>query len=1051
MTGDELKWKTVEKVDELKEKANEKIEETRKKLDEIKESISNFKNAHLSKEAREEELEKIWEKIQTANEEIKERADTLKDNVTSQFQTVIDSLKNEYNLLLSVWDKASWDGSFSSTDTSSTDKKKWFFESIGDWFQDKRDNFKNKDDKEKGKTVWLVAVWGLATRWIFSYFSKEKREKRKEKRRQKREARRAAKEERRKEVAALPFWDRPFWKFLKWTAIWAAVVWWVYWLFKLLWWGWNKENPDGRSSDEEKLDWYEEEIVNKPENKEKFENYEDFWKNIDTLYSSIYERELEAWYEDELEMQKIAKEQSKWEKNFKWIIPYCLDNQFKNVDNILWQNSSMKEAIANWLHWMINYIKSKWNDFLQMFVNTYLDKLPSWLPFKNIAWSLSDKIDQWKVKNENAASEMQYFFRQSIRVQTYLFEKRDQLIAKIVKESASKYGISEEDIVWDDENLKKYVINTPEYQNFINGPISSAVTVLKNYNIFDCEISKEKKEDVKELDIQRNKVLWCNEGEKDILVTINEKKNKWETLTQQDEKKLWEACDWIIKDIDDNILDAVDKSAWTIYEDLFWLDDSHLRKYLDKSWLEKIFREYKQIIEQKKLELQWWKLSNEDKIALAESINAMLALKKEAVLWSQTIEKDYDENWNPIFRIPWFLRWSVKNLWESVKKLCHKEFGSSAEYLLSAWLWTWVLISSAWIFTMLASKWRYWFWAVKRWAKIAVLPAWLTYEWLKMVRPVRHQINKINYPFKFRWEWWPKKLMALLKDGEISLSKASEIVRWNTLGTFLADTTETRRKDFFYITNNNENVTYKIFDKLITEWSNTAAWATYLQSIKSDKELYETLVNNYDISKEIRRAVSENAPIEELRRVAQESNIPELMRNNSYYKKIAKELSWERNRIIGRREFSELSNAERKQLDSITDFQKALATMDEKQIETTAELLWEFKRWWSLSDAISQLAVLKKLDGKGIIIDTWLLDSSGKPITKNLDDIIKEMNVAELRRCKWKISWVTDDAIESLAKIFENVKANKILKFSDNIDEIWKALKVLFKLVAKAT
>ncbi|MBO7505641.1 hypothetical protein J6T66_06030 [bacterium] len=50
-------------------------------------------------------------------------------------------------------------------------------------------------------------------------------------------------------------------------------------------------------------------------------------------------------------------------------------------------------------------------------------------------------------------------------------------------------------------------MDTEEYKNFINNPISDAVTILKNYDIFDSEITEEKKEDIKELDNQRNEVL----------------------------------------------------------------------------------------------------------------------------------------------------------------------------------------------------------------------------------------------------------------------------------------------------------------------------------------------------------------------------------------------------------------------------------------------------------------------------------------------------------------------------------------------------------------
>ena len=48
-----------------------------------------------------------------------------------------------------------------------------------------------------------------------------------------------------------------------------------------------------------------------PENKEKAENYETIGENIDVLYSTFYQKELDAGYQDELEMQRISNEMKK--------------------------------------------------------------------------------------------------------------------------------------------------------------------------------------------------------------------------------------------------------------------------------------------------------------------------------------------------------------------------------------------------------------------------------------------------------------------------------------------------------------------------------------------------------------------------------------------------------------------------------------------------------------------------------------------------------------------------------------------------------------------
>jgi ferredoxin-fold anticodon binding domain-containing protein len=122
-----------------------------------------------------------------------------------------------------------------------------------------------------------------------------------------------------------------------------------------------------------------------------------------------------------------------------------------------------------------------------------------------------------------------------------------------------------------------------------------------------------------------------------------------------------------------------------LYGDLFRTDDANLRKYLDKSWLEKMFQEYKVKIIEKKWELLNGSLDAEWIASLAQTVNNMLALKKEAVLWAQTIEKDYDENWNIIYRIPWFLTDSVANLVKWAEKLWDWEVWAGTQYIASAW------------------------------------------------------------------------------------------------------------------------------------------------------------------------------------------------------------------------------------------------------------------------------------------------------------------------------------------------------------------------------
>lgn len=222
---------------ELSEKVDNN-EELNKQLVKIKEDLDEVKNKVFSNEELKEKVEDLKRRLKTVEEEFKEKKDTMKDTLKEEFQAKLDSIKEQINLELSVRERAAEDN------TQEEDGKKWFFKSIWDRFSDKRTNFKNKDNKEKTRTVWLVAAWAWGMALFHSLFSEEWREKRRERREQRREARRAAreekrkereqkrkekkeakkaaKEEKRKERDSIPFWDRWYGKAIKWS--WAGTI-----------------------------------------------------------------------------------------------------------------------------------------------------------------------------------------------------------------------------------------------------------------------------------------------------------------------------------------------------------------------------------------------------------------------------------------------------------------------------------------------------------------------------------------------------------------------------------------------------------------------------------------------------------------------------------------------------------------------------------------------------------------------------------------------------------------------------------------------------------
>lgn len=282
---------------------------------------------------------------------------------------------------------------------------------------------------------------------------------------------------------------------------------------------------------------------------------------------------------------------------------------------------------------MLKYVKSLGTGFLQMFVDSFLSKLPSWSLVSGLSGSLTDKLEKWKVENQQAELELQYFFRQGIRIQAYLFEKKDQLVDKIVTEAAHRYGRSKSEIMRDEKLFDQYIIKDPQYQVFVGSSIVNGAKILEEKAIFDAQVGENIKSSVKNLDKERKEVLGAREGEKDVLQTIAEKKQKQENLTPEEVQLLAFSCDGILKDVDDTIMDAVKTSAWNHYGDLLRMtDDPNIREYLNNAGLVKVFEEYKVKINEKKIALKEGKLSNEEIYALSDTINNMLALKKEVIL-----------------------------------------------------------------------------------------------------------------------------------------------------------------------------------------------------------------------------------------------------------------------------------------------------------------------------------------------------------------------------------------------------------------------------------
>ena len=840
----------------------EKEQLQKKAEQQIKELNAEIANYHTDDQAEKTKLDELKSDVNNLEKELQE----IKNDLLSLQQTVLDANNNQTP---SQSPQATPTSTPEQT-TATEQEEKGFWGKTKEYVSENWSSFtsgeKRKEEPGKNLLRWaaflgtgILAYKGVKKLWNWAFWDKEEKKSDDEESSEKKEKK--------------SFWKTWWWKFLKWTGIATATWGWIYLFGKWLHLRWDKENPTDTDSDAAKAEAYDK-FAEKAENREAVENYEAFWENVDTMYEGIYKKELAAWYQDQLSMDRISKEQFWGSKRYLWIVPFCLDNKFWTTEEIMQQNTSMKNALAWGIKEMTAYIKGLGNEFLKMFADSYLSKLPSW------AWavwsSLSDKIDNWITSNEHAEDELQYFFRQSIRVQTYLFEKKDQLIDKIATEQAARLWMTKKEILEDEEKYEQYILKDWQYTAFMGTKISSACNVLKNKGIFDATVWAEVTSTVEQLDKERKDVVWDEVWWKDILQIVNE---KWGNNLDADEKqKLSKSCENIIKDVDDSIKDSVKASAWNSYWDLFSSDDSALREYWEKSWLDEVFQRYKTEIMTAKTQLDSWTLDADKIKALAESVNNMLALKKEAILWRNCIIRDRDEHGNFILRIPWFMADSFKNLWKSMSKFASWEFMDALSYFTS-----WYLGAGAAIYVGASAL----AWSsnpiikiVWKWTKAAValpvkVPRWVIKKFarstnigVRMNNSIKYGTSSwINYRNLFNEASWPEDLIKVLKSWERNLWQTANILRAKLKTTRWTKFREWSNA-FWWIElddiKDEKFLKEKVFDKLLAD--NFSNDAVSLSKIKNDRALYTKLLENYDSSPELRRAIK-SGKFEDVNRV----------------------------------------------------------------------------------------------------------------------------------------------------------------------------------------
>ena len=1028
----------------------------------------------LKKDAQSPDKQKKTESMQTQismlkgklTEALQKETDEAKKQQISDLQKQLETTSSE---LASLAQTVSTNSNQSSQNPDQTDEG--FLAKTGDFISENVNAVASADawKKETGMNILRTAgfaaagyaAWsGIKGAWNWMFGDKDEEEK--EENSDSEDGETPKKKDKKEKKG---FWKSGFGQVLKWTGITGVVGTAGYYLGKYFG-RWGKEAD---KSDANKFKDYDTFMKEHPEEAER---YEMLWGSVDQFYNSIYLPELSAGYQDELEMARISKEQSGNTKIYKGVIPFCLDDKFGTVDAILGQNSSMKNAISGGLTAMVQYVKNLGTDFVQKFIDSYLSKLPSWMPFADISGTAEEKLEKWKAENQQAQRELQYFFRQSIRVQTYLMEKKEQLIDKIATEQSALTGKSKEDLLSDNDLREKYIMKDPQYQAFMSSPLKSSTKILQEKGIFDAQASDYVKTEVEKLNSERAAVLWSKEWEKDVLQSLAEKKVANQVPTEEEKKMLISSCDGIIKEVDNKIYDAAEASAWNIYGDLLNTNDAAVREYLGKSGLEKVLDSYKQKIREAQTKLKEGKLDQNQIFALSDSINNMLALKKEIMIWSSTIQKDIDENGNVVCRIPGFCVDSLSNLKRGVESLFGGERMDAASYLSSSALWTGLTLTVVGGIVYIVGSKTIGKGMIKTGITVATLPASLAYLWWKVALnnfwPGRRLLDRIHYGMprqylswtEFKWEKGPENLMNAVKRGDLKLAKAEEIMRGKTSG-LRTGKSEKIWWDYFGLPKDktNINLAEKIFDKYV---SGTKATDAFLKELKQDPELYQKVIKNFDNGNEIRLAITGDEGIEKLKTIVNNletkavSNVTDtatdiaehIAKNTDVYKRLSQDFD---NQLkVLKNDLTNVDEARKVKiegkLNALTQFRDDLLKKAEPELVKSEKLLSIFKKGSNLSHAAEQLHTLSKLEGRTFVS----LDSNtGKQLEKSFDNVIKTLDDAAIRALKGKNTGIADEALDALADTFKAAKAQK--KIRSNADEFLSLVKATVKFFSKLT
>lgn len=609
------------------------------------------------------------------------------------------------------------------------------------------------------RIAWWVWAWGLLF-WLLRRRRRKNKENitavttpttwlsRAEARRQRIEARRAK-----------PFWDRPLWKAIKWTAIW----WWIYYLVHKLVTG--KNNPLDLKQDipvnssERVYNNYRELMEKDPE---KYNEYENIWTNINSMYDTIWDTERNYFWDDSqivmgeiwnrVEESKLEKAEGYEHMEAKWLVPYSLDNFYGNVNEMLshkWVNKYIRaKNIEQYKQKIIDF----WADWFNEVMVPYLSSFASFATFWFVSSdSAQDKMNKYfqnmSEHAEERQAELDLFFRQYMKVLTYMADKKNALALKEARKIISakwEYDSTawpsdedeQRDLLLEAINDKDWVeqnLKWTRYGAFMSSNIIWACRILEDEDLDDSEPTDELQEMIDDADAQTKKIIWWS-FDNNAFTVAEKKLSNWWKLDSSEISWLQKVADNVVEDLWDTTEKSWMFETFDYAFEALWLDEQAKQIMLKHSGLDECFTTMVWEIKKMRTEV----ITNPTKENVENLKNLVweyTSMKKElavAIYWMKEAEENKDVL-DYVKQYGWALCTFFGHFWKSLKKLCK----------LDAWVWdifnvfAWLTVSGG----MLCFVWnasqrplvkRVWRQAMNTWllpVTLARLGLWRTGWW----------------------------------------------------------------------------------------------------------------------------------------------------------------------------------------------------------------------------------------------------------------------------------------------------------------------------------